>query len=75
MRDGFIAFGAENQRDGRIFLGATPVLNRVIQVKVHLPRVGMREPPEFEVFCGARRYVASACRKRRGGCILLNGAT
>jgi len=41
--------GAEDETDSGVFVRPRPVLARVLDVQVHLPRVGVCEAPELEI--------------------------
>jgi len=47
MRDRIIPFRTENQADWRVLIRMRPVLASVVQVKVHLARISMRESAEL----------------------------
>ena len=59
MSDSRVSFRAQNQPHWRILMRMGPMLACVVQIQVHLSGISVREFTELQIFCGARRYVAS----------------
>ncbi len=49
MDDGFVLLSAEDDADRRVFALVVPVFPGVVQIKVHLPGVGVGELAELQV--------------------------
>src|SRR5439155_18500349 len=47
--DRFIFLTAKNETDGRVFIVACPMLASVVQIHVHLARIGMGKPAALEI--------------------------
>jgi len=45
-----ILLGAEYQSNRRVLTGENPVFARVIQVQMHLSRIGVRELAQLEIY-------------------------
>ncbi len=48
-RDGFVFLTAKNKPDRRVFVGARPVFARVVEIRVHLAGISVREPAALEI--------------------------
>src|SRR4030095_9157192 len=48
-RDGFVSLAAKDQTDWRIFTLSCPMFTRVVQIHMHLPRIGVSELAAFEI--------------------------
>ena len=57
--EGGVGAGAEDEADGRVFVGVRPVFAGVVEVEVHLAGVGVGEGAELEVEDDERQ-----CRRR-----------
>ena len=49
MCHGLVVLGTKHQSDGRIFLHERQVFGGIIDVKIHLARVGVRKPAHLQI--------------------------
>src|SRR5580698_4213148 len=50
MSDGSVVLRAENQSNGSILVRIGPMLAGIVQIKVHLPGVGVSEFPKLQLY-------------------------
>jgi len=49
MRDGFVFLAAQDETNGRIFVGICPMFARLVEIHVHLAGIGVCEPAALEI--------------------------
>lgn len=57
--NGRILFRTQDQAYGWVLVRVGPVLASIVKIEIHLTSIGVGKLSKLQVFCGARRYVAS----------------